>query len=74
MTGAVVFGDNAEFPIEEGKFKDNVLSFKVSPVFNGNKLIRKYSGTVNGDVIKGKIEFDRNGQVESLDWEATREK
>jgi hypothetical protein len=74
LTGSMVFGDKAEFPIEDGTFKDNAITFAVFPVFNGMKLSRKYTGTVSGDVIKGKVEFNRDGQFESHDWEAMREK
>ena len=34
----------------------------------------KYSGKLAGDTIKGKMEFDRNGEATSRDWEAKREK
>jgi hypothetical protein len=36
--------------------------------------VQKYSGKVEGDEIKGKIEFDRQGQTQSRDWVAKREK
>ena len=30
-------------------------------------------GKLSGDTIKGKMEFERNGQTQSRDWEAKRE-
>jgi len=32
------------------------------------------AGDVSGDTIKGKSEFERNGEKQSRDWEAKREK
>ena len=34
----------------------------------------KYSGTFADSVIKGKMEFERNGEAQSRDWEAKLEK
>jgi hypothetical protein len=42
--------------------------------FNGNKFTIKYSGTVSGDTIKGKSEFERDGETQSREWEAKRQK
>lgn len=41
---------------------------------NGQKRTTKYNGKVSGDTITGKIEFERNGETQSRDWEAKREK
>ena len=71
LTGAMVRGDQ-ETAIEEGSFKDNVVSFKVTRERNGQKFTSKYSGKVSGDTIKGKMEFERNGQAQSRDWEAKK--
>ena len=73
LTGAMVRGDR-ETAIEEGSFKDNVVSFKVTTERNGMKRTSKYSGTVSGDEIKGKIESERDGKANSRDWVAKREK
>lgn len=67
-------GNEVETPIEEGKVKNGEVSFTVTREFNGNKFVSKYSGKVEGDSIKGKIEFDRNGQTNTRDWEAKKEK
>ena len=58
--------------IENGKVKDDTISFDVTREFNGNKMTQKYSGKITGDAIKGKIEFDRNGETQSRDWTAKR--
>ena len=71
LTGAIVGRDNKDIPIEEAKYKDGEVSFKVTRERQGNKFTIKYNGKVSGDTIKGKIE--REGQP-SRDWEAKRAK
>ena len=48
------------------------ISFLVVREFNGNALTNKYSGKIAGNKLAGKIEFTRNGEAQSRDWEATR--
>ena len=74
LTGTYVGRNNAETAIEDGKVKDDAVSFKIVREFNGNKFTMKYSGTLSGDTIKGKSEFERDGQTQSRDWEAKRQK
>ena len=74
LTGVYIGRNNTESPISEGTIKDNVVNFKVVREFNGNKFTIKYSGTLSGDSIKGKTEFERDGQTQSRDWEAKRQK
>src|SRR5437762_2074795 len=73
LTGATVRGDQ-ETAIEEPSFKDGSVSFKVVRERNGVKTIRKYNGKLDGDTIKGKVETERDGKVETTDWEAKRSK
>jgi len=61
-----------ETTIEDGKIKGEDVSFTVTREFGGNKMVQKYSGKLSGDSIKGKMEFDRNGEAQSRDWEAKR--
>ena len=74
LTGVYVGRNNTETPIEDATFKDNKVNFKVVREFNNQKITIKYSGTLSGDSIKGKSEFDRDGQAQSRDWEAKRQK
>jgi len=74
LSGVYVGRNNTETPIEDASFKDNKVSFKVVREFNNNKFTIKYSGTLSGDTIKGKSEFDRDGQTQSRDWDAKRQK
>ncbi len=66
-------GQARETEITDGKIKGNEISFTVVREFNGNKFTSKYSGKVTADTIKGKMEFERNGETQSRDWEAKRE-
>jgi hypothetical protein len=78
VTGSVTApgrGDTAtptKTEIADGKLKDGEVSFTVTREFNGNKMVQNYSGKVTADSIKGKIEFERNGEKQSRDWEAKR--
>ncbi len=79
LTGKVAFpgrggAEATETEISNGKVSGSDISFDVTREFNGNKFTSKYSGKVEGDTIKGKIESERNGQTNSRDWEAKREK
>ena len=67
-------GAATDIEISDGKVKGSDISFKVTREFNNNKFVMNYSGKVDGDVIKGKIESERNGNTNSRDWEAKREK
>lgn len=78
LTGAIVSparqGSEArETAISDGKVSGDQISFAVVREFNGNKFTQKYQGKVSADTIKGKSEFERNGETQSRDWEAKRE-
>jgi len=73
LTGAMVRRNGEETAIEDGKIKDGQLSFTVTMEFGGNKFTRKFSGKLEGDTIKGKIESERDGQTQSRDWAAKRQ-
>ena len=72
LTGGIVRRNNEETPIEEGTFKGDEVSFKVTREREGRKFTSKYTGKVSGDTIKGQIEFERQGQTRTRPWEATR--
>lgn len=64
-------------PVEigDGKVKGDDVSFTVTREFQGNKMVAKYHGKVSADSIKGKMDFkNRDGEDQSRDWEASREK
>ena len=65
-------GKLVETPIAGGKIDGDTLAFSVVREFNGNTTTNKYTGKLAGDKITGKIEFERNGEHQSRDWEAKR--
>jgi hypothetical protein len=74
LTGTITGRNNEETKIEDGTVKGDEVAFKVTREFNGQKFVMKYSGKVSGDTLKGKTEFERDGQTQSRDFEAKREK
>jgi len=74
LTGALLGRNNQETAIGDASYKDGTVSFTVTRERDGNKFVTKYTGKVEGDTIKGKTEFERNGQKQERDWEAKREK
>jgi hypothetical protein len=72
LTGKFVSPNGTESDIEDGKFKDGEVSFKVTRERDGNKFVIKYKGKVSGDTIKGTSERERDGETQSRDWEAKR--
>ncbi len=73
LTGTVSALDT-ETKIEDGKFKDDEVSFKVNREVNGNKFTIKYQGKIKGDTFKGKRELERDGQTNTREFEAKRSK
>jgi hypothetical protein len=73
LTGTVSAGDT-ETKIEDGKFKDGEVSFKVVREAGGNTITLKYKGKVMGDTIKGKRELERDGQTNTREFVAKRAK
>jgi hypothetical protein len=74
LTGVIVGRNNQETAIADATFKDDTIAFTVTRERDGNKFVSKYSGKLDGDTIKGKIESERDGQARSVDWNAKREK
>ncbi len=63
-------GKPVDIPISHGQIQGDTLSFDVVRGTNGTWLTNTYSGTVSAEKITGKIQFVRNGEVRSRDWEA----
>jgi hypothetical protein len=74
LTGSMLGRDNQETPIEDASYKDGEVAFKVTRERNGQKFTIKYKGKVKDGTIKGTSEFERQGQTQTRDWEAKREK
>jgi hypothetical protein len=60
--------------IADGKLTGADVSFSVVRTFNDNTMTNKYSGTITDGSIKGKIEFTRNGEPQTRNWEAKLQK
>ena len=60
--------------ISNAKINGADISFCIVRTFNDNTVTNKYSGTLADGAIKGKMEFERNGEPQSRDWEAKLQK
>jgi len=67
-------GAVTEIAITDAKLAGAEVSFSVVRSFNGNSMTNKYAGKVADGSIKGKVEMNRNGDVQSIDWEAKLQK
>jgi len=67
-------GQTSDTEIADGKIAGTDVSFSVVSTFNGNTATNKYSGKIADGTIKGKMEFERNGDAQSRDWEAKLQK
>lgn len=74
LTGEMPGRQGAATKIEEGKFKDGEVSFSVTRMMGENKVVTKYTGKVDGDVLKLTSERERNGEKVKQEIEAKREK
>lgn len=63
-------GKPADVSIAHGESHGDSLSFEVVRDINGAPFTNTFSGTVHSNKIVGKIQFVRNGEVRSRDWEA----
>ena len=63
-----------DIDIEEGKVKDDAVSFKVTRMFGDNKIVMTYQGKLSGETIKGDTKFERDGEAQTREWEAKRSK
>lgn len=55
VTGTVT-SPRGDAEISNGTFKDGAVAFSVERDFNGNKIVMKYAGKLEGDGIKGTFE------------------
>lgn len=63
-------GKPVDTPIVHGQIHGDTLSFDLVRGTNTTWWTNTYTGTVSADRITGKIQFVRNGEVRSRDWEA----
>jgi hypothetical protein len=78
LTGTLKGASMGQFEIPDvaigdGVVKDGNVSFTTTNDFNGNKIVAKYTGKLEGDTITGSIERPgRDGNVMKTDWVAKR--
>lgn len=66
-------GETSSTDIADGKVSGADISFSVVRTFNDNSFTNTFSGTLADGTIKGKMEFTRNGETQSRDWEAKKQ-
>lgn len=71
LTGAMT-GGRGDTDISDGTVKNGEFSFKVVRKTQNGEFVTKYSGKLEGDVLKGKMESERNGQAQTREFEAKR--
>jgi hypothetical protein len=67
-------GQSTEMAINDAKLTGADVSFTVVRTFNDNTFTNTYTGTITNGTIKGKIQFVRDGETQSRDWNATLQK
>jgi hypothetical protein len=67
-------GQTTETAINDAKLTGADVSFTVMRTFNDNTFTNTYTGTITNGAIKGKIQFVRDGETQSRDWEAKLQK
>jgi hypothetical protein len=67
--------DGAAFDIKDGKLSDGQVSFTVvRPFMDAGSITLNFSGKLEGETIKGKVNFSFGDQPMSMDWNAKRAK
>jgi hypothetical protein len=72
VTGKITSPNGTEMTIEDGKFANDVFTFKTVRERDGRKFISVYSGKVEGDNISGQLQADWSGEMKSYDWKPAR--
>lgn len=62
LTGSMSGPQGADVAISDGKIEGDNISFSVKLEFNGNSMVRSYTGVVAGDEIKMKSQTQRGAQ------------
>ncbi len=72
LSGTISGPNDSVTEIQDATYEDGKVAFRVVRSFNGQEFAISYSGTVDGDVLKGQTSGTFGGQERSWDWEATR--
>ena len=74
LTSPARGGKTTDTDINNATLTGAQISFDVVRTYNDNTFTNKYSGTLADGTIKGKMEYTRDGDVQSRDWEAKLQK
>ncbi|MCI0743797.1 MAG: hypothetical protein L0Y58_00175 [Verrucomicrobia subdivision 3 bacterium] len=72
LTGASIPRPGMSIPITEAMLDGDKITWTVIRETGGRTVTTRYSGQLDGEVIKGKIESDWAGETRSYDWLAKR--
>lgn len=72
LSGTSKYRHASETPISAAKVEGNRISFQVVRHANDRKVVTRYSGEMDGDLITGQMESNWNGEVQSYPWKAKR--
>ena len=72
LTGATVGRFPPRTEIKNGSITNNEVYFELERGFGDNKYIAKFKGKQNGDIIKGTMEAEIDGEERKSEWEAKR--
>lgn len=62
-----------EVPVTDLESKNGEIKFNVAREWDGKKFTARYQGKATGDVIKGTIESDFTGKMQTYEWVAWRD-
>ncbi len=71
--GGMLRGRGPDAVLEATRLEGNQISFEIPRVVAQKRIIQKFSGSWEGDVIRGTIQYDKDGKHEVVPWEARRE-
>ena len=72
LTGTSRFRSGTETPITNIVVDGANISFDVVRSYLGDPVVTHYTGQLQGDVLKGKIVSESNGEKQTYDWKAER--
>jgi hypothetical protein len=72
VTGTTRFRPDTDVAITNGVFQGDEVSFQVLREREGHRVTTTYRGRFRGNTIKGTMQSDWTGEMQSYPWEATR--
>ena len=72
LTGTCTGRDGRDFPVRNGTFTDETISFDVVRERDGVYFTNSFKGKFNDESIKGSMEIDRGVERRKLDWSVRR--